>query len=99
MNRAKKIKLISEEFEPDSIGQMVPTEKEHEIWATVRDVSATESERPVEGLRPSKVFDVLVTEYSDEENVEYKGVRYRIYRTYLRDDSKVELYGGVRVGQ
>ena len=99
MNRAKKIKLISEEFEPDSIGQMIPTEKETEIWAMVRDVSATESERPVEGLRPSKVFDVLVTEYSDEENVEYKGVRYRIYRTYLRDDSKVELYGGVRVGQ
>lgn len=99
MNRAKKINLISEEYAPDSIGQMIATEETHQVWAIVRDVSATESERPIEGLRPSKVFDVLVTEYNDEEDVEYKGVKYRIYRTYLRDDSKVELYGGVRVGQ
>lgn len=99
MNRAKKINLISEEYEPDSIGQMIATETKNEVWAMVRDVSKSESERPVEGLRPSKVFDVFVTEYNGEENIEYKEVKYRIYRSYLRDDSKIELYGGVRVGQ
>ena len=98
MNRAKKIKLIAKTYAPDSIGQMVATEKVTEPFAIVRDVSATESTRPVEGLRPSKVFDVLMTEYDGQEVVEYKDVRYHIYRTYLRDDARIELYGGVRIG-
>lgn len=98
MNRAKKIKLISMTYEPDEIGQMIPIETETEPFAIVRDVSGSESERPVEGLRPSKVFDVLMTEYDGQEVIEYKAARYHIYRTYLRDDARIELYGGVRIG-
>lgn len=98
MNRAKKIKLISMTYTPDVIGQMIPTETETNPFAIVRDVSRSESERPVEGLRPSKVFDVLMTEYDGQEVIEYKGARYQIYRTYLRDDARIELYGGVRLG-
>lgn len=98
MNRAKKIKLISMTYERDEIGQMIPTEAETNLFAIVRDVSGSESERPVEGLRPSKVFDVLMTEYDGQEVIEYKGARYHIYRTYLRDDARIELYGGVRIG-
>lgn len=98
MNRAKKIKLIANTYSPDAIGQMVPTEKVTEPFAIVRDVSASESLRPVEGLRPSKVFDVLMTEYDGQEVVEYNKNKYHIYRTYLRDDARIELYGGVRIG-
>ena len=85
-------------YAPDEIGQMIPTEAETNPFAIVRDVSGSESERPVEGLRPSKVFDVLMTEYDGQEVIEYKNARYHIYRTYLRDDARIELYGGVRIG-
>ena len=98
MNRAKKIKLIGKTYTQDEIGQSIATETVTEPFAIIRDVSGAESERPVEGLRPSKVFDVLMTEYNDQETVEYKDVRYHIYRTYLRDDARIELYGGVRIG-
>lgn len=85
-------------YAPDEIGQMIPADAEANPFAIVRDVSGSESERPVEGLRPSKVFDVLMTEYDGQEVVEYQGARYHIYRTYLRDDARIELYGGVRIG-
>ena len=98
MNRAHKVTLIGKSYTEDDIGQQIPTESENKIFAYIRDVSQTESARPIEGLTPSKVFDVHVTEYNDEEDVEYKGVRHRIYRTYLNDDSRIELYGARRTG-
>lgn len=98
MNRAHKITLIGKTYTEDEIGQLIPTETEVKVFAYVRDVSQTESARPIEGLIPSKVFDVRVNEYNDEEDVEYKGVRYHIYRTYMDDDSRMELYGGKRTG-
>ena len=98
MNRAHKITLIGKTYTEDAIGQLIPTEAENKVFAYIRDVSRSESERPIEGLVPSKVFDVHITEYNHEEDVEYKGVRYRIYRTYLNDESRVELYGARRVG-
>lgn len=98
MNRAHKITLIGKTYTEDSIGQLIPTETENKVFAYIRDVSKSESERPIDGLVPSKVFDVYVTEYENEEEVEYKGIRYQIYRTYLNDESRVELYGARRVG-
>lgn len=98
MNRAHKITLIGKSYTEDDIGQQISTETERKIFAYIRDVSQTESARPIEGLTPAKVFDVHVTEYENEENVEYKGVRYSIYRTYLNDDSRMELYGARRTG-
>lgn len=98
MNRAHKITLIGKTYTEDEIGQQIPTETEKSVFAYVRDVSQSEAARPIEGLIPSKVFDVLVTEYEDEDCIIYKDVRYQIYRTYLRDDSRIELYGARRTG-
>lgn len=98
MNRAYKIKLVKLSYFPDAIGQLVPSETYTEPFAIIRDVSRTESERPVEGLRPSKVFDLLMTEYDGEDIIEFQGERYTVYRTYLRDDARIELYTGVRIG-
>lgn len=98
MNRAHKINLIGKTYTEDAIGQLIPTETEHKVFAYIRDVSQSESERPIEGLTPSKVFDVYVTEYNNETDVEYKGIRYSIYRTYLNDESRMELYGARRTG-
>lgn len=98
MNRAIKIKLIAESFQPDAIGQNIPTETNTEVFAITKDVSRDEFNNPVDGLRPSKVFRVLVTEYHDEEIIEYNNTRYTIYRTYLRNDARIELYAGERIG-
>lgn len=98
MNRAIKIKLIATSFQPDAIGQNIPTETYTEVFAITKDVSRDEYNNPVDGLRPAKVFRVLVTEYHDEEFIEYNGTRYTIYRTYLRNDARIELYAGERIG-
>jgi len=98
MNRAHKIKLVKLSYLPDAIGQLVPTETYTEPFAIIRDVTRTESERPVEGLRPSKVFILLMTEYEGEDIIQYEGETYTVYRTYLRDDARIELYTGVRIG-
>ena len=95
---AHRITLIGKKYDEDEIGQQIPVETENKPFAYVRDVSQTESARPLEGLTPSKVFDVRQNEYHDEDTVDYKGVRYRIYRTYLNDDGRVELYGAKRTG-
>lgn len=42
MNRAYKIKLITNAYTSDSIGQMIPTESEKSVFAIVRSASQSE---------------------------------------------------------
>ena len=99
MNRAKKIKLISNAYTCDSIGQFVPTESEKSVFAIVRSASQSEFFNAGEnGFKPDKVFDVLMTEYEGQMRVKYGNDIYSIYRSYVRDDGRIELYTEMRVG-
>lgn len=99
MNKAKKIKLIANAYTSDSIGQLIPTESEKSVFAKIRSASQSEFFNAGEnGLKPDKVFDVLMTEYEGQMRVKYDNDNYSVYRTYLRDDGRVELYTEKRVG-
>ena len=99
MNRAKKIKLISNAYTCDEIGQFVPTESEKSVFAIVRSASQSEFFNAGEnGFKPDKVFDVLLTEYDGQVRVKHGNDIYSIYRSYVRDDGRVELYAEKRVG-
>ena len=99
MNKAKKIKLIANAYTSDSIGQLIPTESEKSVFAIIRSASQSEFFNAGEaGFKPDKVFDVLLTEYDGQSGVEFGSDVYTIYRTYDRDDGRVELYAEKRVG-
>lgn len=99
MNRAKKIKLLTSTYTTDSIGQRVPTKTEKSVFALIRSASQSEFFNAGEhGLKPDKVFDVLITEYDGQGEIIYAGNTYTVYRTYERDDGRVELHTEKRVG-
>lgn len=99
MNRAKKIKLISNAYTCDDIGQFLPIESEKSVFAIVRSASQSEFFNAGEnGFKPDKVFDVLLTEYDGQMRVKYDNEFYSIYRSYVRDDGRIELYTEKRVG-
>lgn len=99
MNIARKITLISKSYTYDEIGQATETEKYTYPFAWVRSVSANEADQAEDGFRRENVFDVRITEYSNEDEVEYNGIRYTVYRTYANTDKGVmELYTQRRVG-
>lgn len=99
MNKAKKIKLISNAYTFDDIGQPIPTASVKSVFAIVRSASQSEFFNAGEhGLKPDKVFDVLITEYEGQTEISYAGNTYTVYRTYERDDGRVELHTEKRVG-
>lgn len=99
MNRAKKIKLIANAYTSDDIGQLIPTGSNKDVFAIIRSASQSEFFNAGEnGLKPDKVFDVLMTEYEGQMRVKYGDDYYSVYRSYVREDGRVELYTEKRVG-
>lgn len=93
MNLVEKISLISIEYTQDELGEWVETEVKTDVFATVQSVTMYEFyEAGREGMKPDYRFHMWMTEYNDQELVEYKDKRYRIYRTYIRNDGRIELY-------
>ena len=99
MNKVKKINLLTSTYTSDEIGQSILTESKKAVFAYVRSASQSEFFNAGEiGLKPDKVFDVLLTEYDGQAGVECNSEVYTIYRSYIRDDGRIELYAEKRVG-
>lgn len=99
MNQAHKITLLTSEYTQDAIGQWTKTSKETDVFATVSSVSMAEFyQAGMQGFKPDFRFTVWVTEYHDEEELVYNNKIYSIYRTYVRNDGRVELYVTERKG-
>lgn len=50
------------------------------------------------GIKSACVLIVYVLDYQEEQKVKYREKEYSIYRTYERDDEKIELYCEVKAG-
>lgn len=50
------------------------------------------------GFKPKCVLIVYTLDYQEEQKVKYREKEYSIYRTYERDDEKIELYCEVKSG-
>ncbi len=99
MNRAEKIALISIEYSQDDLGQWVETKTETDIFALVESVTMSEFyQAGMQGFKPEFRMTVWMSEYDDQEILEYKGKVYDVYRTYMRDDGRIELYVNIRKG-
>ena len=56
-------------------------------------------EAGLQGFKPEFRFTVWMSEYNEQETLEYKDKVYQIYRTYIRNDGRIELYVTERKGE
>lgn len=99
MNLAEKITLLAIEYEQDDLGEWVETRTETEVFALVESVTMSEFyQAGMQGFKPEYRMTVWMTEYSGQKLLEYGDKTYTIYRSYRRDDGRIELYVTERKG-
>ena len=82
-------------YTKDALGQMIPAGKNRrEFFCRESSISRNEFDiAGKQGIRASIVLITASVNYDNEEEVEYEGNRYSIYRTYKTPDSdEIELY-------
>lgn len=93
MDRSDVIKLISVTKEQDDFGVWRETTSSRQVYCNVSSVSASEFfDGGRNGLNPSFRMTVFFADYNGETMLEYKGMSYAIYRTYLKNTDELELY-------
>lgn len=99
MNHAHKITLLTSKYTQDAIGQWVKTVEETDVFGYVSSVTMSEFyQAGMQGFKPDFRITIWMTEYHDEEELVYNDKVYSIYRTYIRDDGRIELYVTERKG-
>ena len=99
MNHAHKITLLTSKYTQDDIGQWVKTVEETNVFGYVSSVTMSEFyQAGMQGFKPDFRITIWMTEYHDEEELVYNDKVYSIYRTYIRDDGRIELYVTERKG-
>lgn len=101
MDRSRVIYLIADRKEKDENGVYRRVESApRKVYAQVESVTRSEFfEGGRNGLNPELRFIVFFADYHGEEIVEFNGVKYGVYRTFLAKTDALELYterkGGV----
>ena len=100
MNQAAKIALLKTTYAQDDLGEWVEASEEVNVFAYVSSVTMSEFyQAGLQGMKPEYRFLIWQTEYSGEELLKYDDNIYSIYRTYLRDDGRIELYVTLKKGE
>lgn len=93
MTRFTTIQLIGKTYATDQIGQKTPLESKRLVMANINSISAAEFFRAGEnGLKANIMFSIWLTDYLEEEEIEFNGTRYSVYRTFVNDKGRIELY-------
>ena len=94
--------LVKKKREKNSIGQYVEVgEALTEIFAEINSITRTEfSAAGRIGFNPDIFFRTPLINYDGEDEVEYDGKRYLIYRTYISPENSdyIELYAQKKAG-
>ena len=92
MIRASVVTLIKASPEPRGVFD-TPVETERQVYCDVASVGMRETyEAMASGYAPEiKLVLSDYAEYQGERKCLFEGVRYRILRTYVRDDLRIEL--------
>lgn len=93
MDRSEILKLIKVVSEKDEYGMSEMTETTREVYVNVKSISSSEFFQANQtGLQPQYQFTLFAPDYDEETVVEYRGERYKVYRTYHRKNDLMELY-------
>ena len=99
MDRSDVAYLVTKGFVQDEYGIQRELTTESQVFVQVGSVSASEwFDGGRSGLNPELRFTMFRYDYSDQEEIKYKGKYYRIYRTYLGKNDTIELYCERRKG-
>lgn len=100
MDRSEIVTLIGvKESAKNAYGMQETKETRREVFVNVQSVTRQEFyDAGQAGLQPQYVFIMFAPDYEGEKLVEYRGTRYRVYRTYLRRDENLEIYVEERSG-
>ncbi len=92
MMRADVIDLIKETASAHGVHDAV-TETARTVYCTVQSVSRSEYYNALnQGIQPEYVFKLALAEdYEGERVVRYKGLKYRVVRTYMTADDGIEI--------
>lgn len=93
MVKSNTIDLIAVTYTQDSYGVMRPTEESTTVFCEVNSVTQTEFfNGGASGFKPEYRFTVFSYDYSNQKELEFNGVRYVVYRTYIGKFDNIELY-------
>lgn len=99
MNRSSVANLVVESYSQNDYGVMERTTTRHKVFVNVTSVTGQEwFEGGRNGLNPQYRFTLFSHDYHGEQIIEYEGVQYTVYRTYLRNVDEIELYVEKRKG-
>ena len=74
-------------------------EETRTVMASVKSITASEYfEAGRNGFKPEFRFDMFLYDYDGQKELEYNGVRYTVYRTYMGRSDTVELYVTLKGG-
>lgn len=74
-------------------------EEKTDVFATIRSVGQREFFSAAQsGFKAEKKIEVRVEDYNNQPFAIVDGKRYAVYRTFERDDQKIELYLGQKIG-
>ncbi len=96
------IKLLTgREGPPDEYGDQTETWEESDVFARMKSIGQTEFyQAQTVGIKPELKFVLAdYLDYAGQQYLSYDGIRYKILKTYRKEDSnelEITCYGGVR---
>ena len=99
MNRSSIAYLVVDSYTQNEFGVMEKTTTRYKVFVNVASVTGQEwFEGGRNGLNPQYRFTMFLYDYEGEDVIEFEGVAYTIYRTYVRNQDEIELYVEKRKG-
>lgn len=100
MTRDVEIMLVFPTMQADEYGIPQQTgEETRTVMARVKSITASEFfEAGRNGFKPEFRFDMFLYDYDGQKELEYNGVRYTVYRTFMGRSDTVELYVTLKGG-
>lgn len=93
MDRSNVITLVSYALTQDAYGVWQKTKTTRDVFCSVESVSRDEFfEGGRNGFNPQFRMTMFAPDYQDEQEVEYNGKAYGVYRTYYSNTDTIELY-------
>lgn len=90
--------LLKEIKTQNELGDYVSEIVKKEVYCFVDSVNSTEFfEASKNGIRAQIRVSLFVYDYENEEEIEFDGINYKIYRTFRKNDN-IELYCSEKAG-
>lgn len=99
MDKSEVLTLVRESTQKNKYGVLETDTVSRDVFCSVSSVSSSEFFRGGQnGLNPQYQFKVFFGDYENEELCIFRGKKYKIYRTFEKDDD-IELYAERRTGK